>query len=140
MKRGDLRETHIAWRYEDKAGTDVPSVVCDGKYLYMVNDRGMITCLDAKTGQVVWGPERTITGTCSASPILADGKLYITNESAITTVLKAGPEFITLATNELEDEYTIASMAVAGSQIFMRTATHLYCIAQRAPDSDANKP
>ena len=58
----------------------------------MVDDRGLATCLDAKTGEVVWGPERTAQGTVSASPILADGKLYITNEYGVTTVIAAGPD------------------------------------------------
>ena len=94
----------------------------------MVDDRGLATCLDAKTGEVVWGPERTAQGTVSASPILADGKLYITNEYAVTTVIAAGPEFKVLATNELDGSYTLSSLAVSGSQLFMRTGTHLYCI------------
>jgi len=106
----------------------VPTPVCDGKYFYMVNDRGIATCLDAKTGALVWGPERTAMGTVSASPLLADGKLYITNESATTTVLQAGGSFKVLATNQLDDGYTISSMAVSGRRIFMRTAEHLYCI------------
>lgn len=127
--RGDITTSHLAWKYEDRGGTDVPSIICDGKRLYMVNDKGIATCLNAKTGEVIWGPERTALGTCSASPVLADGKLYITNESGVTTVLRAGSRFEVLATNDLEDSYTIASMAVAGSQIFLRTSTDLYCIA-----------
>jgi hypothetical protein len=89
-----------------------------------------VTCLDAKTGNLVWGPERTAQGTVSASPLLADGKLYITNESGITTVLAAGPEFKVLATNTVEDGYTLASLAVAGSQIYLRSGTNLYCIGK----------
>ncbi|MCH7870547.1 MAG: hypothetical protein IID33_02495, partial [Planctomycetes bacterium] len=66
----------------------------------------------------------------SASPVLADGKLYITNEVATTTVLQAGPEFKVLATNKLDDAYTISSMAVIDSRIFLRTSTHLLCIGE----------
>ena len=94
----------------------------------MVDDRGLVTCLDAKTGEVVWGPERTAQGTVSSSPILADDKLYITNEYAVTTVIAAGPAFKVLATNELDGSYTLSSPAASGSQLFMRTGTHLYCI------------
>ena len=126
--RGDVTTSHLVWRFDGKGGPDVPTPVCDGKYFYMVNDRGIATCLDAKTGAVVWGPERTAMGTVSASPLLADGKLYITNESATTTVLQAGGSFKVLATNQLDDGYTISSMAVSGRRIFMRTAEHLYCI------------
>jgi len=126
--RGDVTTSHLAWRFNDKGGPDVPTPVCDGTFFYMVNDRGIATCLDAKTGAVVWGPERTAMGTVSASPLLADGKLYITNESATTTVLQAGGSFNVLATNQLDDGYTISSMAVSGRRIFMRTSQHLYCI------------
>ena len=78
----------------------------------------------------MWGPERTAQGTVSASPLLADGKVYITNEEAVTTVLAAGSKFKVLATNELDGEYTLSSIAVSGSHLFLRTATHLYCIGK----------
>ncbi|MCK6486347.1 MAG: PQQ-like beta-propeller repeat protein [Phycisphaerae bacterium] len=128
---GDVTSTHVAWKYESKNGPDVPTPVCDGRHVYLVDDRGITTCLDAKTGNAVWGPQRTAVGTVSSSPVLADQKLYVTNEGATTTVLAAGPEFKVLATNQLDDEYTIASMAVAGSQIFVRSSGNLYCIAQK---------
>ena len=81
-----------------------------------------------KQVKLVWGPERTAQGTVSASPILADGKLYITNEYGVTTVIAAGPEFKVLATNELDGSYTLSSPAASGSHLFIRTGTHLYCI------------
>jgi outer membrane protein assembly factor BamB len=126
--QGDITATHTVWKWEGMGVPDVPTPVCDGKYFYMVEDSGRVTCLDAKTGKLIWGPERTAQGIVSASPLLADGKLYITNESGVTTVLAAGPEFKVLATNELDDSYTLSSLAVAGSQLFLRTGTHLYCI------------
>lgn len=125
---GDVSESHVAWKYEGPGGPDVPSPVCDGKYLYLVDDAGIVNCLDARTGSVVWGPKRTAIGTVSASPVLADGKLFVTNEQGTTTVLAAGPEFKEIATNELNDEYTISTPAIAGSQIFIRTSKFLYCI------------
>ena len=67
-------------------------------------------------------------GTVSASPILAAGRLYITNENAVTTVLAAGPNFELLATNELDGSYTLSSSAVSGAQLFVRTGKVLYCI------------
>jgi outer membrane protein assembly factor BamB len=128
--QGDITATHTVWKWEGPGVPDVPTPVCDGKYFYMVEDSGRVTCLDAKTGKLIWGPERTAQGTVSASPLLADGKLYITNESGVTTVLAAGPEFKVLATNELDDSYTLSSLAVSGSQLFLRTGTHLYCIGE----------
>jgi outer membrane protein assembly factor BamB len=120
----------VLWKWDGPAATDVPTPICDGKYFYMVDDRGMVVCLDAKNGEVVWGPERTAQGIVSSSPIIADGKLYIINEQAITTVLAAGSEFKVLSTNELDGSYTLASPAVSNNQLFLRTANHLYCIEE----------
>jgi len=128
---GDVTASHLAWKWEDDGAPDVPTPVSDGKYFYMVSDSGMVTCLDAVTGKLVWGPERTATGTVSSSLLLADGKLYVTNERAVTTVVAAGPEFKALATNELDGTYTLSSIAVSGEQLFVRTSTHLYCVGKK---------
>ena len=117
------------WIWTGAGSPDVPTPVAGGGYFYMVDDRGLVTCLDAVTGAVVWGPHRTAEGIVSSSPVLADGKLYVTNENGITTVLAAGAELAPLAVNELDGSYTLSSMAVARDQLFIRTATHLYCIA-----------
>jgi outer membrane protein assembly factor BamB len=126
--RGDVTRSHVVWRMEK--GTDVPTPVTDGGLIYMVTDRGMGWCLTARTGQVVWGPERLGAGPYSASPILADGRIYATNEAGVTTVFKAGTEFEILAKNDLEG-YTLGSPAVSDGQIFIRTADHLYAIGRR---------
>ena len=128
---GDVTRTHLAWQWDDRGGPDVPTPVCDGKFFYMVDDSGMATCLDAKSGKLVWGPERAASGTVDSSLVLADGKLYITNESGVTTVLAAGPQYKLLATNRLDDTYTLSSIAVAGKRLFLRTSTHLYCIGEK---------
>ena len=128
---GNVTQSHLAWKWDDRGGPDVPTPVCDGKYFYMVGDGGLISCIDAKNGKLIWGPERTASGTVDASPVLADGKLYITNENAVTTVLAAGPEFKVLATNALDGGYTLSSMAVSGKQLFIRTSACLYCIGDR---------
>ena len=119
---------NVVWKWEGAGAPDVPTPASDGTYFYMVDDRGRATCLDAKTGAVVWGPERTAQGIVSASPHVADGKVFLLNENAVTTVLAAGPEFEVLGTNELDGTYTLSSPVSAGSQLFIRTATHLYCI------------
>jgi outer membrane protein assembly factor BamB len=127
--RGDITETHRAWAFDK--GPDVPTPVTDGKYFYVVDDKGVTWCLDAKTGQPVYGPERVKPGTYSASPVLADGKIYITSEDGLTTVVKAGPKFEVLAENNLND-YCLSSPAISDGQIFIRTTQHLYCIGKRA--------
>jgi outer membrane protein assembly factor BamB len=122
----------LMWKWDASEGPDVPNPVCDGKYFYLANDHGTFWCLDAKTGENVWGPERTAPGAVSASPVMADGKIYTTNEAGVTTVLAAAPEFRKLATNKLDCEgKLLASMAISGSQLFMRTPTHLYCIGKK---------
>ena len=127
--KGDVTDS-VVWKWDGAGSPDVPTPVCDGEYFYMLSDRGLITCLNAKTGEVIWGPERTSQGTVSSSPLLADGKLYLLNENAVTTVVQAGPEFKVLGTNELDGTYTLSSPVVSGSQVFIRTATHLYCIGE----------
>jgi hypothetical protein len=66
----------------------------------------------------------------SASPLLADGKLYVVNENAVATVLTADPELNVLATNELDGSYTLSSLAVAGDRLFLRTSQFLYCLGE----------
>ena len=127
---GDITSTHRVWAYEGPGAPDVPSSVTDGEHYYMVDDRGLVSCLDAKTGATIWGPERTAQGTVSSSLVLADGKLFILNENGVTTVVAAGSAYKLLATNELDGSYTLSSPAIAGSQIFIRTGTHLYCIGE----------
>ena len=119
---------NVVWKWEGAGAPDVPTPASDGTYFYMVDDRGRATCLNAKTGAVVWGPERTAQGVVSASPHVADGKVFLLNENAVTTVLAAGPAFEVLGTNELDGTYTLSSPVSAGSRLFIRTATHLYCI------------
>jgi outer membrane protein assembly factor BamB len=63
--------------------------------------------------------------------VLADGKIYITNEDGVTSVVKAGPKFELLAQNDFDD-YALSSPAMSEGQIFIRTAKHLYCIGKRA--------
>jgi outer membrane protein assembly factor BamB len=126
--RGDISKSHLAWSTQN--GPDVPTPVTDGKYFYVVNDRGIVWCLDAKTGREVYAQRRLRPGTYSASPVLADGKLYATSEDGMTSVVKAGPQFEVLAENDL-GEYSLSSPAVSEGQIFLRTSGHLYCIGKR---------
>jgi outer membrane protein assembly factor BamB len=122
---GDVTESHKVWSFD--RGPDVPTPVSDGKLLYVVGDSGVVHALDVKTGEVVYGPERLRTGTYSASPVLADGKIYVTSEDGVTSVFAAGPKFELLSENAV-NEYTLSSVAVSSGQIFLRTAGHLYAI------------
>ena len=88
--RGDVAKSHIMWEFQN--GPDVPTPVTDGTYVYVVNDRGIMWCLDAKTGKEIYGKQRLRPSTYSGSFTMADGKLYITNEDGLTTVLAHGAE------------------------------------------------
>jgi outer membrane protein assembly factor BamB len=125
--RGDIAASHQLW--SSRNGPDIPSPVTDGKYFYVVNDKGIVRCFDAKTGREVWGPERLKPGNYSSSPVLADGKVYVVSEEGVTTVLRAGPKFEVLAENPLNDA-CLSSPAVSGGQILIRTAQFLYCIGK----------
>ena len=111
-------------------GVTPGGVATDGTYIYTVNDRGIMFCLDAKTGREIYGRQRLPSSTYSGSPVLADGKIYITNEDGLTSVIKAGPVFEILARNDFGD-YTLSSPAVSEGQIFFRTAKFLYAIGKR---------
>jgi outer membrane protein assembly factor BamB len=126
--RGDVTRTHLLWSFMN--GPDVPSPVTDGQYLYSINDRGIMWCLDARTGREVYGRQRLRSATYSGSPVLADGKIFVTDEDGVTSVVRAGPKFEVLAQNDLE-EYTLSSPAVSDGQIFIRTQAFLYAIGTR---------
>lgn len=115
----------VAWSLD--RGTDVPSPVSDGERLYVVNDDGILRRFDAAGGEQIGDPLR-LGGTHSASPVLADGKLYAINERGVTTVVSVGDgEPRILAENALSG-FTLASPAIADGRIYLRTAEHLYCI------------
>ena len=126
--RGDITSSHVLWSTVN--GPDVPTPVTDGKYFYIVNDRGVVWCLDAKTGAEIYAQQRIKPGTYSGSPVLADGKIYITNEDGLTTVIAAGPKFEVLAENALND-YTLSSPAISDGRIYIRTAQHLFSIGRK---------
>ncbi len=128
--KGDVTDTHLAWKMEDRAGPDVPTPISDGTYFYVLNDFGQISCFDARSGKNLWGPEETGIGRVSSSPILADGKLYLVSETAEVAVVQAGSTFKLLGNNSLDDTYTLSSPAAAGNQLFIRTGGHLYCLSK----------
>jgi outer membrane protein assembly factor BamB len=126
--RGDITSSHVLWSTVN--GPDVPTPVTDGKYFYIVNDRGIVWALDAKTGAEVYGQQRLKPGTYSGSPVLADGRIYITDEDGLTTVIAAGPKFEVLAENPL-NEYCLSSPAISDGRIYIRTSGHLYAIGSK---------
>lgn len=122
--KGDVSSTHVQW--EVKTGAPyVSSLLYYQGLIYMANETGIASCVDAADGKMLW---RTRLGSVfSASPVAADGKVYLVNEAGETFVLEAGREQKILHRNPIE-ERTLASPAISGSQIFLRTDEHLYCI------------
>ena len=125
---GDITGKAEIWKND--LGADVPTPTTDGRRIFVVNDRGIVVALDAKSGKIIWDRQRIEPGIYSSSPLLADGKIYATNEDGTTTVLSAGDEFEILAVNRL-DSHTLASPVAVGSDLFIRTAGHLYCFAKK---------
>lgn len=122
---GDVTSSGLVWSFD--RGPDVPTPTTDGDRLYMVTDNGVLHVLDARTGKVIYGDQRLRPGTYSASPILADGRLYLTSEDGVTSVVKAGPVFELVAENDL-GEYTLSTIAVAPGQLLLRTEANLYAL------------
>ena len=131
--RGDVTETHVAWR-TTKGAPLTSSVLLFGEDVYAVNDAGVASCWDARTSELYW--QERLEGNYSASPIVAQGRIYFQNETGRCTVIKADRKFTKLATSDLE-ESTLASFAVADNSIFIRTEENLYRIGGGAPPDPA---
>jgi len=125
---GDLTGTpNVPWTYA-KGTAYVPSPILYGDYLYLTTDRGILTCIDAKTGEVKYeGGRIPIPATFTASPVAFEGKILMTSEDGDTFIVKAGPKHEILGTNSI-GEAVYASPAVADGRIFIRGEKNLYCI------------
>ncbi len=125
---GDVTKTHIVWEQTDQVPTMSSFVYHDGR-LYTAKENGFAMCLDARTGKPLW--KQRIGGTHSASPVVADGKVYFLSEEGEATVIEAGAEFKLIAKNRIPEKCQ-ASYAVSGGQIFIRTEKNLYCIGKES--------
>ena len=127
-QNGDLTGTpNMPWKYE-KGTAYVPSPILYGDYLYLTTDRGILTAIDAKTGEVKYeGGRIPIPATFTASPVAFEGKILMTSEDGDTFIVKAGPKHEILGTNSV-GEPVYASPAIADGRIFIRGEKNLYCI------------
>jgi outer membrane protein assembly factor BamB len=130
--RGDVTGTHVVWRVT-RGVPNKPSLVLSDDLLFMVNDAGILSCLDATKGTEVW--KARLEGSFSASPVLAGGRIYFFSEEGKTTVIEAGRAFKVLAENHLGDGF-MASPAIDGGALILRSRTHLY----RIESADARRP
>ncbi len=124
---GLITDTHVAWKVKRGVSTK-PSILLVDELIYMINDTGIASCIEAKTGDVIW--QKRVGGEYSASPVYADGRVWLFGEDGKTSVIRAGRTFELLAENQL-DEGFLASPAIAGSAFYLRTRTHLYRIEKR---------
>ncbi len=124
---GDLTKDGIAWRV-DKLSATRPSPIVVGDLLFLVSDTGIPYCFDARTGRKHW--QERFDGKFSASPVAAGETVYFPGENGKTYVVAASKEYKLVEVNVLESG-CMASPAVAGNELFLRTKTHLYCIAKK---------
>lgn len=126
--KGVLEESMIRWRLK-KGVPSKPSLILYEGLLLMVDDSGIGTCVEARTGEVLW--TQRIGGNFSASPICAGGKVYFLNEEGKVTVIEATREYRVVSEGKFESGF-MASPAVAGEDLFLRTKTALYRIGEKA--------
>lgn len=134
--RGDVTQTHVAWRVTDGV-PHVPSLLYVSPRLYSISDEGIVNCLQGATGEVLW--RKRLPGKYSPSPVYADGKVYFLSESGKATVIEEGPEYKMLAQNDV-GETCCASPAISQGNLFLRTEKAIYCIAGEAGPDVASKP
>ena len=122
--RGDVTASHVAWR-ESRSVAEVPSpLVCGGR-VYMVKDGGILSCLDAQSGRLLYRTRLGPTGAYFSSPVAGDGKIFAASYSGSLVVFAAGDAFQRLAVNDLQ-ESILATPAIADGQLYVRTAQRLY--------------
>ena len=126
--RGNVTDTHVAWKVASGIGKYASPLLIDGM-IYTAAEESFLSCLDATSGKVIW-TER-IGGKYAASPIYADGRMYFFSQDGTTTVVKPGATLNTLATNSLSGSF-LASPGADGKAFYLRTKTHLYRVEEMA--------
>lgn len=124
---GDATASNIAWTNK-KSAPNTPSMLSVGDDLYFISDNGIVSCVNAQTGKVHW--THRLDGGFSASPVLAEGRIYFQSEEGMGYVIKAGEAFESLAENDL-GERSLASYAVTDHALFIRTQSHLFKIVSK---------
>ncbi len=122
-------EPEIVWRYRKSVPNSPSPIYVDGLLYFVGDSGGLVSCLEAATGELVWS-ERIASGKYWAAPLHADGKLYFHSEEGVTTVLQAGREFEVVAENTLDGKL-MASAAVEGKDLILRTDKAVYRVGER---------
>jgi outer membrane protein assembly factor BamB len=124
--KGNVTESHIEWTLE-KGAPHSPSPIVVGDEIYIVSDRGIGTCLDAKTGEQHW--QERLGGNYSASPVYVGGLIYFQDEEGTTIIIEPGKELKEVARNTVEGR-TLATFTPIDNGLLLRTDTHLYRIGK----------
>jgi len=119
--QGDVTESHVAWKLAKRVPLN-PSPLLVDDLLYLVSDDGVMSCVEAVSGEPVW--QQRIGGAYSSSPTLANGRIYVQSEAGETLVLQPGREFVELARSQV-GERTFASYAISAGSIYLRTESRL---------------
>jgi hypothetical protein len=122
--KGNVTKTHVAWRV-DKGVPDVPSPLYYQGRVYFVTERGILTCRDAQTGKEIYKKRLEVRGTCYASPVVGNGRIYQASDGGTIIVFQPGDNFEVAAANEL-DEGIFATPALVDGKIYVRTMKHLW--------------
>jgi outer membrane protein assembly factor BamB len=134
----DVTNTHVVWK-QHRTMPQRCSPVLIGDLLYLVNREGVASCLDAKTGEFVW--RKRLPGKFSASPIYTADRIYYFNEDAVAHIIRPGRDFEVLQTNSLATQRLLASPAVDGDALIVRTENFLYRIERgRSKSSRVDTP
>jgi outer membrane protein assembly factor BamB len=130
-REGDLTGTDAVVWSQAKGNSYTPSPVIFDNKLYVLTDTGMISCYNARTGEPYYQQVRLPKAySFKSSPVGADGKLYLASENEDVIVLKMGEKYEVLATNTMPDQVFIATPAITGGEIFLRSKARLYCIRE----------
>ena len=130
-KEGDLTNSDAVVWSQTRGMSYTPSPVLHDNKIYTLTDNGMLSCFDAMTGKPFYQQQRLPqTENFKASPIAADGKLYLASESGATYVIKMGEKFEVLATNMLADQFFVSSPIVVEGELFLRSKDQLFCISE----------
>jgi outer membrane protein assembly factor BamB len=126
LKPGEEANTYVAWS-KRRGGPYTPTPLVYGPHLYTCSNQGIVHCYEARTGKEVYRQRLGGSGGYSASPVAADGRIYFASEAGDIRVVRAGPAFELLAVNKM-DEPCLATPAISGGKLFVRTQSHLYAI------------
>jgi outer membrane protein assembly factor BamB len=121
---GDVTATHVAWKVKLPSLSQPSPLLIDGR-VYIVNDSGILTCLDVATGAVVF--KERIGADFAASPIFVNGRIYFFDCRGKATIIEPGPALKIIGTNQLDDGF-MASPAVVGKSLIVRSKKNLYRI------------